>query len=75
MQIPQCKNSFDWMNCFLFFSTWYIQRTLGLNILLFLVWFLEVKLVFICNNYLWLGEGNGSPLEYSCLENPMDGGV
>ena len=21
------------------------------------------------------GEGNGNPLHYSCLENPMDGGV
>ena len=21
-----------------------------------------------------LGEGNGTPLQYSCLENPMDGG-
>ena len=21
------------------------------------------------------GEGNGNPLQYSCLENPMDGGV
>ena len=21
------------------------------------------------------GEGDGSPLQYSCLENPMDGGV
>ena len=21
------------------------------------------------------GEGNGTPLEYSCLENPMDGGA
>ena len=21
------------------------------------------------------GEGNGHPLQYSCLENPMDGGV
>ena len=21
-----------------------------------------------------LGEGNGAPLQYSCLENPMDGG-
>ena len=30
--------------------------------------------------YLWLyslsiGEGNGTPLQYSCLENPMDGGA
>ena len=22
---------------------------------------------------LWMGEGNGNPLQYSCLENPMDG--
>ena len=21
----------------------------------------------------WIGEGNGTPLQYSCLENPMDG--
>ena len=28
--------------------------------------------------YLWpihVGEGNGTPLQYSCLENPMDGGA
>ena len=24
---------------------------------------------------LWIGEGNGTPLQYSCLENPMDGGA
>ena len=23
----------------------------------------------------WKGEGNGTPLQYSCLENPMDGGA
>ena len=23
----------------------------------------------------YLGEGNGTPLQYSCLENPMDGGA
>ena len=22
-----------------------------------------------------IGEGNGTPLQYSCLENPKDGGV
>ena len=29
------------------------------------------------NNPLWLpgGEGNGSPLQYSCLENPRDSGA
>ena len=25
--------------------------------------------------YACFGEGNGNPLPYSCLENPMDGGV
>ena len=24
---------------------------------------------------LFLGEGNSTPLQYSCLENPMDGGA
>ena len=24
---------------------------------------------------LFYGEGNGNPLQYSCLENPMDGGA
>jgi len=24
---------------------------------------------------VFLGEGNGTPLQYSCLENSMDGGV
>ena len=23
----------------------------------------------------FVGEGNGTPLQYSCLENPMDGGA
>ena len=26
-------------------------------------------------NILLCGEGNGTPLQYSCLENPMDGGA
>ena len=25
--------------------------------------------------HLYAGEGNGTPLQYSCLENPMDGGA
>ena len=27
------------------------------------------------NNKVNIGEGNGTPLQYSCLENPMDGGA
>ena len=35
----------------------------------------------LMNNIFWpiieeqFGEGNGTPLQYSCLENPMDGGA
>ena len=30
----------------------------------------------ILSAYDWgFGEGNGTPLQYSCLENPMDGGA
>ena len=30
---------------------------------------------FTCLYLHGLGEGNGTPLQYSCLENPMDGGA
>ena len=33
------------------------------------------KFSFIWLSYTSLGEGNGTPLQYSCLENPMDGGA
>ena len=30
---------------------------------------------FLRNLHTVSGEGNGTPLQYSCLENPMDGGA
>ena len=27
------------------------------------------------SNYVFYGEGNGNPLQYSCLENPLDRGA
>ena len=33
------------------------------------------KLKVIAANLINIGEGNGTPLQYSCLENPMDGGA
>ena len=32
---------------------------------------LPIFTTFVC----MFGEGNGTPLQYSCLENPMDGGA
>ena len=31
--------------------------------------------IFNNNTHQQDGEGNGTPLQYSCLENPMDGGA
>ena len=30
---------------------------------------------FLTLSHLHSGEGDGIPLQYSCLENPMDGGT
>ena len=27
--------------------------------------------MYVC---VYIGEGSGTPLQYACLENPMDGG-
>ena len=34
-----------------------------------------MSLLFNMPSRLVIGEGNGTPLQYSCLENPMDGGA
>ena len=31
--------------------------------------------IYMYVEWLWLGEGNGNPLQYSCLENPRDRGT
>ena len=36
---------------------------------------LEWPLVLLWASQVVSGEGNGTPLQYSCLENPMDGGA
>ena len=33
-----------------------------------------MSLLFNMLSRFVIGEGNGTPLQYSCLENPMDGG-
>ena len=35
----------------------------------------KFKITIMSKLNLMDGEGNGTPLQYSCLENPMDGGA
>ena len=46
---------------------------------LILITFASPSLLYLQNEYRKYthpyGEGNGNPLQYSCLENPMDRGV
>ena len=41
-----------------------------------IVWSFELTLmIMIIPKFPTTGEGNGNPLQYSCLENPMGGGA
>ena len=37
--------------------------------------FFTTESIYMCMYVYTFGEGNGTPLQYSCLENPMDGGA
>ena len=55
--------SLTWTNCRLLQASWDLAFLFSLP-----KFFLEAP-------QLSFGEGNGTPLQYSCLENPMDGGA
>ena len=60
------QNHEDWLeNC----------KSLILNLVLLLKAIHERQQHQFHISSLWHGEGNGNPLQYSCLENPMDGGA
>ena len=48
------------------YTLWIIKRTKGI---------VKAQLLWICSAYEPLGEGDGTLLLYSCLENPMDRGA
>ena len=48
------------------------QNGLSKMLLERLTWRFQLNWV---SSSFFLGEGNGNPLQYSCLENPMDGGA
>ena len=56
------------------FEGWRIAKKINIHLFFSLFHFLwrEITAIYVCN--MGLGEGNGTPLQYSCLENSMDGG-
>ena len=38
-----------------------------------ILYVLVLYLYYIVYSSVYIGEGNSTPLQYSCLENPMDG--
>ena len=43
--------------------------------LLYNIHYIICRLYYIICYYKIIGEGNGTPVQYTCLENPMDGGA
>ena len=46
-----------------------------IELYVFLFFLLRAPRIFWLPVLYQIGEGNGTPLQYSCLENPMDGGA
>ena len=55
----------------------YIRAFKGVTLLYDLTCLEGCDVYLAKSSCLWrlIGEGNGTPLQYSCLENPMDGGA
>ena len=54
-------------------SNMHLQRSSKLHVALHVGQYVGI-LIFQLHSASY-GEGNGTPLQYSCLENPMDGGA
>ena len=52
----------------------YYYYNIVILLLYYIIQYYYIILVYIIQ-YNIIGEGNGNPLQYSCLENPMDGGA
>ena len=79
-----CQYAIDFLHPFIFhlyLPYYYFQLLIFFLYEYYIFSILFVSCLFIHVFYLFIllkhnvGEGNGTPLQYSCLENPMDGGA
>ena len=81
--ITKGKTSFSlWLNhaplcvcvCVCTYHIFCIHSSVSRHLGPFHVWLLWIRLLWILRMHIsFWGEGNGNPLQYSCLENPMGG--
>ena len=58
------------------FPTLWMSKQWLINIVIWVRWQWPSPHIYIQHYFnVYFGEGNGIPLQYSCLENPMDGGA
>ena len=77
LQHHSSKASILWRSAFFIVQLSHPYMTTGKTIALTRWTFVGkvISLLFNMLSRLVIREGNGTPLQYSCLENPMDGGV
>ena len=65
------------MNSFNFMTTPWRGEVMIINLILQMMKLRQKEVKILFQGYVASesGEGNGTPLQYSCLENPMDGGA
>jgi len=72
-------SSFLFIHFSFFLSVSFISTILSSTLLILssasIILLLIPSRVFLIHLLHYSGEGNGTPLQYSCLENPMDGGA
>ena len=76
LQHHSSKASIIWCSAFLMVQLSHPYMTTGKTIALTIRTFVSkvISLFNMLSSFV-IGEGNGNPLQYPCLENPMDGGV
>ena len=67
--------SWTWLRDWTELIPWYICATSSLSIYLLMDLGCFHVLAILSSAIVKIGEGNGTPLQYSCLENPMDRGA
>ena len=76
LPMPKSEDEFSLLSM----CAWFIKQHLILSLPspspdLSKCWFLRHYSLFLLSTFLNIGEGNGNPLQNSCLENPMDRSV